>query len=195
MQFTTIFASMKFLIVGLGNIGAEYDATRHNIGFDVADTFVIKNGGTFNLDRHAFVAEVRWKGRIFVVIKPTTFMNLSGKAVKYWMDKEKIPVENVLIIVDDLALPIGTLRLRATGSDAGHNGLKSIQQVLTNDKYPRLRFGIGNDYPKGRQVEFVLGKWKPSEMPAIKEMMLKSVDAIECFATQGISKAMTEFNK
>ncbi len=186
---------MKFLIVGLGNIGAEYDATRHNIGFDVADTFVIKHGGNFALDRHAFVSEVKWKGRTFVIIKPTTYMNLSGKAMKYWMDKEKIPAENTLTIVDDLALPLGTLRLRASGSDAGHNGLKNIQLVLTNDKYPRLRFGIGNNFPKGRQVDFVLGKWAPSEMPIVKEAMLKSVDAIECFATQGIGKAMTEFNK
>ncbi len=190
-----IFARMKFLIVGLGNIGMEYDATRHNIGFDVADTFVLKNGGTFTLDRHAYVAEVRWKGKTFVVIKPTTFMNLSGKAVKYWLDKEKIPVENMLVIVDDLALPVGTLRLRASGSDAGHNGLKNIQLVLTNDKYPRLRFGIGSDFPKGRQVEFVLGKWKPSEMQSVKEMILKSIDAIEAFASQGLGKAMTEFNR
>ncbi len=190
-----IFALMKFLIVGLGNIGMEYDSTRHNIGFDVADTFVLKNGGNFTLDRHAYVAEVRWKGKTFVVIKPTTFMNLSGKAVKYWLDKEKIPVENMLVIVDDLALPVGTLRLRASGSDAGHNGLKNIQLVLTNDKYPRLRFGIGSDFPKGRQVEFVLGKWKPSEIQQVKEMMLKSVDAIEAFASQGLGKAMTEFNR
>ncbi len=186
---------MKFLIVGLGNIGAEYDATRHNIGFEVADTFVIKNGGSFALDRHAFVSEVKWKGKTFVVIKPTTFMNLSGKAVKYWLDKEKIPVENMLVIVDDLALPLGTLRVRASGSAAGHNGLKNIELVLLGNQYPRLRFGIGSDFPKGRQVDFVLGKWKPSEMPVLKEAILKSVDAIECFATQGIGKAMTEFNK
>lgn len=186
---------MKFLIVGLGNIGAEYDATRHNIGFEVADSFVIKNGGTYNLDRHAFVSEVKWKGKIFVVIKPTTYMNLSGKAVKYWMDKEKIPLENVLVILDDLALPLGSLRLRGSGSDAGHNGLKNIQATLMTDKYPRLRFGIGNDFPKGRQVEFVLGKWKPSEIPVIQETLLKSIDAIECFATQGISKAQNMFNK
>jgi PTH1 family peptidyl-tRNA hydrolase len=186
---------MKFLIVGLGNIGAEYDSTRHNIGFEVADSFVIKNGGTYNLDRHAFVSEVKWKGKIFVVIKPTTYMNLSGKAVKYWMDKEKIALENVLVILDDLALPLGTLRLRGSGSDAGHNGLKNIQATLMTDKYPRLRFGIGNDFPKGRQVEFVLGKWKPSEIPTIQETLLKSIDAIECFATQGISKAQNIFNK
>ncbi len=186
---------MKFLIVGLGNIGPEYDATRHNIGFEVADTFVLKNGGNYTLDRHAFKAEVKWKGKTFVVIKPTTYMNLSGKALKFWMDKEKIAIDNVLVIVDDLALPLGTLRLRASGSDAGHNGLKNINLVLMTDKYPRLRFGIGNDFPKGRQVEFVLGKWKPSEIPTVKDMLLKSVDAIECFATQGIGKAMTEFNK
>ena len=186
---------MKFLIVGLGNIGAEYDATRHNIGFEVADTFVLKNGGNYTLDRHAFMAEVKWKGKTFIVIKPTAFMNLSGKAVKYWLDKEKIPVENMLVIVDDLALPLGTLRIRASGSDAGHNGQKHINLVLMSDKYPRLRFGIGNDFPKGRQVEFVLGKWKPSEVPMIKDTLIKSVDAIETFASQGIGKAMTEFNK
>jgi peptidyl-tRNA hydrolase, PTH1 family len=186
---------MKFLIVGLGDIGAEYDATRHNIGFEVADTFVLKNGGSYALDRHAFVSEVKWKGKTFIVIKPTTYMNLSGKAVKYWLDKEKIPVENMLVLVDDLALPLGTLRLRASGSDAGHNGLKNIQLALMTNNYPRLRFGIGSDFPKGRQVEFVLGKWKPSEIQAVKDSLLKSVDAIECFATQGINKAMTEFNK
>lgn len=186
---------MKFLIVGLGNIGAEYDATRHNIGFDVADCLVIKNGGTYRLDRHAYVSDVKWKGRTFVVIKPTTYMNLSGKALKYWMDKEKIAPDNVLVIVDDLALPLGVLRLRASGSDAGHNGLKNIQQVLGTNKYPRLRFGIGNDFPKGRQVDFVLGKWKPAEIPTVQESMLKSVEAIECFATQGLAKAMNEYNK
>lgn len=186
---------MKFLIAGLGNIGNEYDSTRHNIGFEVADTFVLKNGGSYTLDRHAFVAEVKWKGKIFVVIKPTTYMNLSGKALKYWMDKEKIPLENTLVILDDLALPLGTLRLRSSGSDAGHNGLKNIQAVLMTDKYPRLRFGIGNDFPKGRQVEFVLGKWKADEVPVIKDTLLKSVEAIECFATQGIAKAMNMYNK
>ena len=186
---------MKFLIVGLGNIGMEYDSTRHNIGFEVADTFVIKHGGNYALDRHAFMAEVKWKGKTFIVIKPTTYMNLSGKAVKYWLDKEKIPLENMLVIVDELALPLGTMRIRASGSNAGHNGLKNIELGLASDKYQRLRFGIGSDFPKGRQVEFVLGKWKPSEAPIVKDMLLKSVDAIECFATQGIGKAMTLFNK
>ncbi len=186
---------MKFLIVGLGNIGAEYDATRHNIGFDVADVFVLQNKGIFSLDRHAFVSELKWKGKTFVVIKPTTYMNLSGKAVKYWMEKEKVSLENVLVIVDDLAIPLDTLRLRSGGSDAGHNGLKSIDLLLQTKQYPRLRFGIGSDFPKWRQVDFVLGKWTPSEMPIVNEKILKAVEAIESFATQGISKTMTLFNK
>ena len=186
---------MKFLIAGLGNIGAEYDSTRHNIGFEVADTFVLQNGGNYTLDRHAFVSEVKWKGKIFVVIKPTTYMNLSGKAIKYWLDKEKIPLENMMVIVDELALPLGTIRIRGGGSAAGHNGLKSIEQSLLTDKYQRLRFGIGSDFPKGKQIDFVLGKWKPSEVPIVKEMLLKSTEAIECFASQGIGKAMTFFNK
>jgi PTH1 family peptidyl-tRNA hydrolase len=186
---------MKFLIVGLGNIGAEYDATRHNIGFDVADVFVMKNDGRFSLERHAFVSEVKWKGKTFVVIKPTTYMNLSGKAVKYWMDKEHVLLENVLVVVDDLALPIDSLRLRAGGSDAGHNGLKNIDLMLQTNQYPRLRFGIGDKFPKGRQVDFVLGKWTPSELPIVKEKLLKAVDAIECFASQGIGKAMTLYNR
>ncbi len=186
---------MKFLIVGLGNIGAEYDATRHNIGFDVADVFVLQNKGIFSLDRHAFVSELKWKGKTFVVIKPTTYMNLSGKAVKYWMEKEKVSLENVLVIVDDLAIPLDTLRLRSGGSDAGHNGLKSIDLLLQTKQYPRLRFGIGSDFPKGRQVDFVLGKWTPNEMPIVNEKILKAVEAIESFATQGISKTMTLFNK
>ena len=186
---------MKFLIVGLGNIGPEYDATRHNIGFEVADALVIKNNGTYKLDRHAYMSEVKWKGKTFIVIKPTTYMNLSGKAVKYWMDKENIPVENILVIVDDLALPIETLRLRSSGSDAGHNGLKNINLILQTDKYPRLRFGIGNDFPKGRQVDFVLGRWTKEELPIVKDKILKSIDIIESFAAQGIEKTMNIFNK
>jgi PTH1 family peptidyl-tRNA hydrolase len=186
---------MKYLIVGLGNIGMEYDATRHNIGFDVADTFVIKHGGSFRMDRLAAVAECRWKGKTFIVIKPTTYMNLSGKAMKYWLDKEKIAVENSLVVVDDLALPLEALRLRASGSDAGHNGLKNIQLVLQTDQYPRLRFGVGNQYPKGRQIEFVLGKWTAEELPIVKEKILRSVEVIESFAAVGVSRTMTLFNK
>lgn len=186
---------MKYLIVGLGNIGAEYDATRHNIGFDIADAFVIKHGGSFKIDRLAYVAECKWKGKIFVVIKPTTYMNLSGKALKYWMDKEKIAINNTLVLVDDLALPIEALRLRPSGNDAGHNGLKDIQATLNTNQYPRLRFGIGNNFPKGRQVEFVLGRWTKDELPVVKEKILKSVDIIESFATIGLDRTMNLYNK
>lgn len=189
------FCSMKYLIVGLGNIGAEYDATRHNIGFDVADSFVIKHGGTFQQDRLAFVSNIKWKGKQFIVIKPTTYMNLSGKALKYWMDKEKITIDNILVIVDDLALPIEALRLRPGGSDAGHNGLRDIQATLGTNQYPRLRFGIGNNFPKGRQVDFVLGKWTNQEFPVIKDKILRSIDIIESFATQGMAQTMNTFNK
>ena len=150
----------KFLIVGLGNPGDEYAHTRHNIGFDVVHAFVLKHGGMFKVDRLAVMSEVKWKGKVFVCICPTTFMNLSGKAFKYWQDKEKIPLENTLTIVDDLALPLDKLRLRGSGSDAGHNGLKDIQAILGTDAYPKLRFGIGNEFPKGMQAEFVLSKWK-----------------------------------
>ncbi|NCT93380.1 MAG: aminoacyl-tRNA hydrolase [Chitinophagaceae bacterium] len=184
----------RFLIVGLGNIGDEYRHTRHNIGFDVVSAFVIKHGGFFRVDRLAEVAEVKWKGKQFVCIKPTTYMNLSGKAFKYWMDKEKIPVEASLTIVDDLALPLSKLRLRGSGSDAGHNGLKDIQLTLGTDQYPKLRFGIGNQFPKGRQVEFVLGKWLPAEEPIVRAKIEKSVEVIEWFAGMGLSRAMNEAN-
>src|ERR1700759_5349319 len=150
----------KFLIAGLGNPGAEYAHTRHNIGFDVIDAFAARHKTTLQPDRLAEVAEIKWKGKVFICIKPTTFMNLSGKAVKYWMDKEKVPLGNVLVIVDELALPLTKFRLRPSGSSAGHNGLRSIEEVLATDAYPRLRFGIGNNFPKGRQVDFVLGRWK-----------------------------------
>ncbi len=186
---------MKYLIVGLGNIGAAYDATRHNIGFDIADAFVIKHNSNFKTDRLAQVAECSWKGKKFVVIKPTTYMNLSGKALKYWMDKEKIAIENILVLVDDLALPIETLRLRPSGSDAGHNGLKDIQSMLNTNKYPRLRFGIGNNFPKGKQVDFVLGKWTPEELPIVKEKILKAIEIIESFASIGLERAMNQYNK
>jgi len=185
---------MKYLIVGLGNIGTEYDATRHNIGFDVADSFVIKHGGSFSMDRLAFRASCKWKGKSFVVIKPTTYMNLSGKAMKYWLDKEGIPLENSLVIVDDLALPIDVLRLRPSGSAAGHNGLRNIEEVLGTNAYPRLRFGIGNDFAKGQQVRFVLSRWLPEELPVVREKILKSMDIIESFAAQGITRTMSLYN-
>ena len=184
----------KFLLIGLGNIGAEYAHTRHNIGFDVLDAFVIKHGGFFKMDRLAEVAEVKWKGKVFICIKPTTFMNLSGKAFKYWMDKEKVDVENTLTIVDDLALPISKIRLRASGSDAGHNGLKDIQLTLGTDAYPKLRFGIGNNFAKGQQVDFVLGKWAQDERKTIYLKIQKSVEVIESFAAVGMSRTMTMAN-
>jgi len=184
----------KFLLIGLGNIGVEYAHTRHNIGFDVLDAFVIKHGGFFKMERLAEVAEVRWKGKTFICIKPTTFMNLSGKAFKYWMDKEKVVLENTLTIVDDLALPINKLRLRASGSDAGHNGLKDIQLTLGTDAYPKLRFGIGNNFAKGQQVDFVLGKWAQEERKTIDLKIQHSVEVIESFAAIGLSRTMTMAN-
>ena len=184
----------KFLIVGLGNVGAEYNHSRHNIGFDVLDAFVIKNNGQYKLDRLAYVSEVKWKGRVFICIKPTTYMNLSGKAFTYWLNKEKIEIENSLTIVDDLALPLNKLRLRASGSDAGHNGLRDIQLMLGTDKYPKLRFGIGNNFPKGMQVEFVLGKWFPEEKPIVIKKIEMAVEVIEQFSAIGIEKAMNFAN-
>ncbi len=184
----------KFLIVGLGNIGTEYINTRHNAGFDVVEAFVIKHGGFFKSDRLADVAEVKWKGYTFICIKPTTYMNLSGKALKYWMDKEKIALDNILVIVDDLALPIQKIRLRGNGSDAGHNGLKDIQLMLGTDKYARLKFGIGNNFPKGMQAEFVLGKWFPEEKATIKNKIETSVEIVESFASIGLERTMNQYN-
>jgi peptidyl-tRNA hydrolase, PTH1 family len=185
---------MKYLIVGLGNIGTDYHHTRHNIGFDVADAFAAKHGALFRSDRLADVAEIKWKGRILVVIKPTTYMNLSGKAVKYWMDKEKIPAENMLVIVDELALPLEVIRLRPGGSDAGHNGLKSIQETIGTNQYPRLRFGIGNDFPKGRQVDYVLGRWTAKEEPVVQQKIDKCAEVIESFASIGLQRSMNNYN-
>jgi PTH1 family peptidyl-tRNA hydrolase len=184
----------KFLIVGLGNIGNEYANTRHNIGFDVVNAFVLKHNGQFKQDRLAYISEVKWKGKIFVCILPTTFMNLSGKAFKYWQDKEKIALENTLTILDDLALPIDKLRLRPNGSHAGHNGLRDIELTTGTNNYPRLRFGIGNNFPKGMQAEFVLGKWLPTEIPTIKLKIEKSIELIESFASIGIERTMNVCN-
>ncbi|MCW5913053.1 MAG: aminoacyl-tRNA hydrolase [Chitinophagaceae bacterium] len=184
----------KFLIVGLGNPGIEYNHTRHNIGFDVVDAFVAANGGTFSVERLAFRAEVSWKGRKFVCIKPTTFMNLSGRAVRYWLDKEKVPLENMLVIVDDLALPVEKVRLRGKGSDGGHNGLKDITAVLGTEKYPRLRFGIGHDFSRGAQVSFVLSTWTAEELPVIKDKIRESIEIISNWAVLGIDRAMNLSN-
>jgi peptidyl-tRNA hydrolase, PTH1 family len=174
----------KFLIVGLGNIGAEYAGTRHNIGFDIADSFVKKYEFQFKTGRLADIAEVKF-----------TYMNLSGRAVKYWLDTEKVDLDSTLVLVDEVALPLNKIRLRPSGSDGGHNGLKSIQEVLGSDKYPRLRFGIGNDYPKGRQVEYVLGKWSADQLPIVTVKIQKSVEVIEKFITMGIERTMNEVNK
>jgi len=184
----------KFLIVGLGNAGNEYANTRHNIGFDVVHAFVRKHGGMFKTDRLAYMAEVKWKGKVFVCICPTTFMNLSGRAFKYWLEKEKIPLEQTLTIVDDIALPLNKLRLRGTGSAAGHNGLKDIQFILGTDAYPKLRFGIGNNYPKGMQADFVLGKWNRDELSLVKYKVEKSVEVIESFAAIGLELTMGKVN-
>src|ERR1700744_2939100 len=184
----------KFLIAGLGNIGVEYTGTRHNIGFDVLDALVAAKEGRFSVERLAEKVEVKWRGHILVCIKPTTYMNESGRAVKYWMDKEKIGIENVLVVLDDLALPITRLRLRPGGSDAGHNGLRSIQDALGTNAYPKLRFGIGNNFPKGRQVDFVLGKWTATELPVVRQKIDKSGEIIESFATIGIERTMSQYN-
>jgi peptidyl-tRNA hydrolase, PTH1 family len=185
---------MKFLIVGLGNVGNEYAHTRHNIGFDVVGAFVMKHKGSFRADRLAYVADIKWKGKTFVCTCPTTFMNLSGRAVKYWLDKEKVPLENMIVVVDELALPLSKLRLKPGGSDGGHNGLKSLHESLGTSEYPRLRFGIGNDYPKGMQSDFVLGKWRKDEEPLVKLKIDKSVEVIENFASQGLTAAMNWIN-
>lgn len=186
---------MKFLIAGLGNIGPEYDMTRHNVGFDVVDVLAIKNSTSFRIDRLASVAEFKLRGKTFILIKPTTYMNLSGKAVKYWMDKEKVPIGNTLVIVDELALPLGTLRMKGNGSAGGHNGLKSIEETLKTNQYPRLRFGIGNDFPKGRQVDFVLGKWTEAEMATLKLKLPVCADMVESFGLRGLVQTMNDFNK
>jgi PTH1 family peptidyl-tRNA hydrolase len=184
----------KYLIAGLGNIGAEYAGTRHNIGFDVVDALAARHQQAFQIDRLAEMVEIKWHGNILVCIKPTTFMNLSGRAVKYWMDKEKIAMDHILVVLDDLALPLNKLRLRPGGSDAGHNGLTSIQESLGTGAYPKLRFGIGNNFPRGRQVEFVLGKWVAAELPLVRMKIEKSVEVIESFATIGIERTMSQYN-
>jgi len=186
---------MKFLIVGLGNMGNEYAHTRHNIGFDVVGTLAEKHKASFRTDRLAAVAEFKLKGKTLICILPSTFMNLSGKAVKYWMDKEKIAIEHILVVVDELAIPLSKLRLRPGGSDAGHNGLKSIQEHLQSNQYPRLRFGIGNNYPKGMQVDYVLGRWTNEETVLVKKKIDASVEVIESFVLSGIDRTMNHTNK
>lgn len=185
----------RYLIAGLGNIGPEYTQTRHNIGFDIVTAFAMKHGAAFKNERLADVATVNIKGREIIVIKPTTYMNLSGRAVKYWMDQKNVPLEQLLVVLDDIALPLSKLRLRPSGSDAGHNGLKSIQAALNTLDYPKLRFGIGNNYPKGMQVDFVLGRWTKEELPLVVLKVDKAVEVIENFIFTGIERTMTDVNK
>jgi PTH1 family peptidyl-tRNA hydrolase len=185
---------MKFLIVGLGNPGAEYAETRHNIGFKVLDTLAAVSNAVFTPGRYGDTCTVRHRGHQLVLMKPQTFMNLSGKAVRYWMQAEKIPVENVMVVVDDIALPFGKLRIRAKGSDGGHNGLKDIILTLNDDRFPRIRFGIGGDFPRGLQIDYVLGQWTAEEKKTLPERIDTAIQAIQSFSTVGIERTMNVFN-
>ncbi len=184
----------KFLIVGLGNIGEKYDNTRHNIGFKILDALAKDHEVTFETDKLGDVASFRFKGRTFMLLKPSTFMNLSGKAVKYWMDKENISIENILIVTDDLNIDFGTIRLKAKGSAGGHNGLNDIQEKLNTITYPRFRFGVGADYSKGRQVDYVLSNWSKEEESELIERIPVSCNLITSFGTEGMTNTMNAFN-
>lgn len=189
------FDDMKYLIVGLGNVGAKYYNTRHNIGFKVLDALAEAKEVTFETDRLGDVAKVKHKGRTFILLKPSTFMNLSGKAVRYWMEKEKVKWENMLIVLDDLNLPFGKLRMKGKGSDGGHNGLKDINEKMGKNNYARLRFGIGNEFGKGAQVNYVLGEWSNEENEKLPELIKTSSDMILAFGTIGLAQTMNNFNK
>jgi len=184
----------KFLVVGLGNIGDEYDDTRHNIGFAVLDRIAELHQLKFTTDRLASIAQYKFKGKAIILVKPSTFMNLSGKAVNFWLQSEKIPLENLLVITDDIALPLGSLRLRGKGSDGGHNGLKSIQETLNNTNYARLRFGVGSDFAKGKQVDHVLGKWSSEEKNILQPRIQLAAELVQSFVTIGLQFTMTNFN-
>jgi PTH1 family peptidyl-tRNA hydrolase len=184
----------KYLIVGLGNIGEEYSFTRHNIGFIVADALANELGVKFTIERHAFMATAKLKNKTLIILKPTTYMNLSGKAVKYWMDKENIPIENILVITDDIDLELGSLRLRIKGSGGSHNGLNHIIETLSTTEWPRLRFGIGKDYARGFQVEYVLGRWSANEEKSLIPRIESAVSIIKSFALAGAKQTMADFN-
>ena len=186
---------MKYLLTGLGNIGSEYRNTRHNIGFDVVDLLCRQLDGSWHDDHHGELAEVKFKGRTLILLKPGTYMNLSGKAVRYWLQKEKIDLENSLVICDDINLDFGKLRLRAKGSNGGHNGLKNIQELLGTDAYPRLRIGIGSDFGRGRQVNYVLGEWSEDEAAELTTIQEKAAEVIKAFTTIGITRAMNATGK
>lgn len=185
---------MKYLIVGLGNIGDEYRDTRHNIGFKVLDAFAEASNTSFTTQRYGDVATCRVKNKQLVLLKPSTYMNLSGNAVRYWKEKEKIELQNILVVVDDIALPFGAIRIKPSGSDAGHNGLKNIAEMLGTQAYPRLRFGIGNDFPRGCQIDYVLGRFTFEEREALSTRIDIAVDAIKTFCLAGIQKAMCDYN-
>jgi peptidyl-tRNA hydrolase, PTH1 family len=185
---------LKFLIAGLGNIGDEYVNTRHNIGFEVLDTWVDVSNISFSDKRYGALAELKFKARTFLLLKPSTYVNRSGLAVNYWLKKEKIPLEKLLVITDDIALPFGKLRLKPKGGDAGHNGLNNIQTVLGTTNYPRLRFGIGNDFSFGQQIDYVLGKWSPEESKILAERIPAAIEIVKSFGTIGINHTMNEFN-
>ena len=184
----------KFLIVGLGNIGSKYENTRHNIGFKIVDEVAEEHKVSFETEKLGDVANFRFKGRTFVLLKPSTFMNLSGKAVKYWMDKEKISIENILVVTDDVNIDFGTIRLKAKGSAGGHNGLKDVQEKLNTQQYARFRFGVGGNYSKGRQVDFVLGEWNKEENSQLIERLPTSAKIITSFGTAGLANTMNAFN-
>jgi peptidyl-tRNA hydrolase, PTH1 family len=189
-----IDSTMKYLITGLGNMAAEYDGTRHNVGFEVLDFLAKEMETPWKTATHGDLAEVKFKGRTFFLLKPSTWMNLSGKAVRYWLQKEKIAPENLLVISDDLNLPFGKLRMRPNGSDGGHNGLKSINELLGNNNYPRLRVGIGAEFGKGKQVNYVLGKWSKDEHAEMPHILKNCAEAIKTFGTIGLDRAMNQFN-
>jgi len=191
---STIDPMKKFLIVGLGNIGEKYNNTRHNIGFEILDEIASKEETSFTPDKLGSVASFRFKGRTFILLKPSTFMNLSGKAVKYWLTKEKIPMENLLIICDDLNLSFGSIRVKAKGSDGGHNGLKDINAILQTQKYARFRFGVGSEFSKGRQSDFVLGEWNTEEKGLLVERLETGCKLIKSFGTAGLNNTMNTFN-
>jgi PTH1 family peptidyl-tRNA hydrolase len=193
--FPLVGGAMKYLIVGLGNIGPEYADTRHNIGFMILDELAKQEGAKFYNMRLAYYTEVNYKARTLYLIKPTTYMNLSGKALNHWMKELKIPVENVLVLVDDIALPFGTLRLKPKGSAAGHNGLKHIEATLGDNNYARLRFGVSDNYPKGRQVDYVLDGFAKEELPELPALIDRSIEMIKAFTTIGTELTMTRFNK
>ena len=185
---------MKFLLVGLGNPGAEYEDTRHNIGFSVLDALAKKHDGSFSLDRGAHKASIKLRGKQVVLIKPTTYMNLSGKAVNYWLQKEKLTADKLLVITDDLALPFGKLRMRGKGSDGGHNGLKNINQLLGHQNYARLRFGVGDNFHKGQQIDYVLSSWNSEEEKTLSERIKLAAEASIAFGTMGLGQTMSKFN-